>query len=391
MIQFRLRGMIATAKREARMIKADKNILLIIILAPLFYAFFYTAIYYHKVELKPAVILVDEDHSGLSRQLLRAYETSQYLDVYVYPDAGSAQKAMEDLDGMAIIRIPAGFQSDRQSGKRVTVSLYLNNAYFLVSNDINKAVNEVTATFGGGIKLKILESKGENREQALAHIDPISVRSHALSNPSESYGNFMIPALFILVLHQTLLIGLSESMADERATRSLGELYRTAEGSTWALVMGKGSFYLVLYCAYAVFFLTIGLTFFNLQVAGSYLALAVLTVLMILSVIYAGIFLASFFTRKIVALQILAFTTYPIFLASGYSWPEGSMPVWLQWLANLFPGTPYFQGFSRIVFLGADLEHVLPELLHLLLILALGITATRLRLPKIAKWQAEHY
>jgi len=391
MIRFRLRGMLAIARREARMIRKDKNILLIIILAPLFYAFFYAAVYSGKIEPDPVLFLIDRDQSAFSRQLTRALDSHQFIRVVSMPDEETARAALENLEGYGILTLPENLGVDIKSGKRVTLSLWLNNAFFLISNDLNKAVNEVTGTAGSALRLQKFELRGQHRDQAARHLSPFSAQIHSLFNPVESYGNFMIPALFVLVLHQTLLIGLSESMADERVGRTLGDLYRLSGGSTWAIVWGKGVFYLALYLSYALFFFTAGFSVFGMTVKGSLPALLFLTFLLIFCVIYYGIFLASFFRRKIVALQVLALTSYPVFLTSGYSWPQESMPLWLQVLADLFPGTPFFQAFSRVVFMGAELRHIQSELIHLLILLAAGITATRLRLPRMARWQADHY
>ena len=92
--------------------------------------------------------------------------------------------------------------------------------------------------------MKILEISGYSTDQAKGMYDPLRVDLRNLFNPSEAYGDFIIPGILIIILQQTLLIGLSESIAREREKNLLGELLAAANGSNSAALLGKASFYL---------------------------------------------------------------------------------------------------------------------------------------------------
>jgi ABC-2 type transport system permease protein len=124
---------------------------------------------------------------------------------------------------------------------------------------------------------------------------------------------------------------------------------------------------------------------FTLQLKGDLLALGVITGIFLLSVIYMSIFLSSFFTRKIIALQTIAFTSYPIFFMSGYSWPKAGMPLPLQWCAQLLPSTHYFTAAVRIMEMNAGWREVMPELWWLLGLAAAGLVCTRLRMRALLR------
>jgi ABC-2 type transport system permease protein len=59
-----------------------------------------------------------------------------------------------------------------------------------------------------GIQIQRFQSKGLSRPAALAAREPLPLISFPLFNPSNSYTNYLIPALLILILQQTLLIGI---------------------------------------------------------------------------------------------------------------------------------------------------------------------------------------
>ncbi len=68
----------------------------------------------------------------------------------------------------------------------------------------------------------------------------------------------------------------------------------------------------------------------------------------------------------------MAFSTYPLFLVSGYSWPLDAMPKGLQFFANLLPSTPYFDVFNALAREGAKLDNITYGFLHLLVLLLVG-------------------
>ena len=68
----------------------------------------------------------------------------------------------------------------------------------------------------------------------------------------------------------------------------------------------------------------------------------------------------------------LAFSTYPLFLVSGYSWPIDAMPKGLQLIANILPSTPYFKVFNALATEGATLGNITDGFIHLLVLLLVG-------------------
>lgn len=146
------------------------------------------------------------------------------------------------------------------------------------------------------------------------------------------------------------------------------------------MIQGKGLFFGIIYSAFSFLFFTFNFWLFKINLAGSVFALALFTSTFINSIIYASIFIASFFKRKIIAIQFLSLTTYPAFLLSGYSWPLQAMPVWLQYVAKLFPSTPYLNAYIRITQMGAGLQETMPEFIHLILLTIILYLITHIRL-----------
>ena len=360
---------LSTAKREVNILSRDINIILIVLVVPLFYAFFYSTIYINKVETDVPVIIVDDDRTATTQQLIRNLDSHQMIEVYgTTSDLSSAEDLLNDGNVQAVIYLKKNFEDELKSGKGSFVKVGLNTTRFLVSNDLNKAINEVIGTVNAGIRLKYFETKGYSYQQSRDMIEPVVTDVRPLFNFTESYGDFLIPGMLVLILQQTLLIGLSESMAKERENRLLQDLYRVSGGSILNSIFGKGFFYFILFCAYSLFFFSITFAVLKIQFTGSIMAIILLTTLLLLSIIFLSLLFSSFFKRKIISLQFFAFTSYPIFLISGYSWPLESMPFYIKVLAMALPSTPYLNAFQRVTQMGAGIVDIQPELLHLLVL-----------------------
>lgn len=359
--------------REIRLIARDKNIISVILIAPLFYAFFYGSIYFNKAETNVEISIIDNDVSATSRKITRFLDASQSLSVTnIISNMEEGKKKLIDNDAKAIFYLPKGFEETLKKGKQAKLKIYLNGTRFLVSNDINKAINEVIGYVNAGITVNYYETKGNNFEQSKALAIPINMDIRPLFNFTDSYGDFLIPAILILILQQTLLIGFSQSIAKERENKTFPTLFKLGKWNPLTIIYGKGLFYLLLFGSYSIFFFIVSFGVFKLPNLGNFLPLFIITSLLLIAVINFSVFVASFFHRKIVALQFLTLTSYPIFLISGYSWPFSLMPTYLKVFANILPSTPYLGAFTRITQMGASIIDVLPEIIHLLLLTIIG-------------------
>jgi ABC-2 type transport system permease protein len=365
-------------QREQEVIRRDKNILSVLLLAPVFYAFFYGSIYLHKSEQDVAIVVVDQDQSNGSRAFIRDLDAHPLIRVKeVNADLATARKQLNDMSVFGMVVIPAATFRQLSQELAATVVVEINTTRFLIANDINKAVNEVAEETGRRFCETSLARIGRPRTMAV----PLRADLHTLANTTESYGDFMLPGLLMLILQQTMLIALAEGIGKERETGSLGRWLTEAEHRPWLAVAGKGTYYFVLYCGYAALFLTLHYAVFRLVQVGTPGVVVMLLGLFLLAVVSWAILLSTFFSTKLQALRWSVFTSYPLFLLSGYSWPIEAMPGVLQGLAQCIPLTPFMRAFTRVTLLGAGWKQVAPDLLHLLVLamICFGLAGLRLR------------
>ncbi|MDD4052407.1 MAG: ABC transporter permease [candidate division Zixibacteria bacterium] len=364
-----LRIIAAVVRREARLVASSRTITTIVILAPLFFSLFYGTIYLRKGENQIAVVVVDEDRSQMSLELIRNLDGHQMMAVMVTtPDLETGRHKFRMLDAHAVVYIPSGFQRSLARGEGADLKVYLNASRFLVANDVYKAVTEVAATIGAGVRLRFLQSHGYSLGQAMGLIEPLRLDLRSIYNSPETYGDFLLPGVLVLILQQTLLFGLAQSIGREREKKMLAELLQVA-GGLWRAMIGKGMFYLLLFCAYAFFAYVVLFPLFNLPLNGNIAALAAVTLLFLLAVVACTLLVGTFFPTELSAFQATLFTSYPIFFFTGYSWPLLSMPWLLKGVAVLLPTTPYLQAVSRLGRMGGSWGEIWPQAAHLAVLL----------------------
>jgi ABC-2 type transport system permease protein len=373
-------GITEVLKRELRIIFQDRSIKSMILLAPLFYSLFYASIYFNKTERDVPVVVINMDKSTMSEKLIKNIDANENIKVMAEVDGYSTAKDLIYKEkAQAVIIIPKDFESSLKTYRSTTVKLLLNTTRFLVSNDINKAVNEVVLDFNNELKVKALEQKGISFNQSVIISEPLKEEVKLLFNPSETYGDFLIPAVLILILQQTLLMGLAESVSKERERNTFNDLIKRGNNSLTASIFGKGLFYLILFTSYAFMFYTIHFSVFSINQKGSWPLVLFITLIFVISVIFIGMFAASFIKSKMLSLQIMALSSYLIFFLSGYSWPQLGMPGLFQIISQFIPFTPFISAFVRITQMGAGLSDVMPQVVQLFILAIAGFIALYFR------------
>ena len=359
---------------ETNLIIADKSVLLTVLVAPLLYIFFLGSIYLNKDADHIKLAIVDYDNTAVTKQfkrLLQSNPTIEYVgDLPGYADAADKMFKFE-IQGFLIF--PEGFEKDLKQLNGADVKMYLNTTQFLPSNALNKAVQKVLMTISAGIRIKAFEAQGLDPKHAYEIALPLNAEVKPISNPTNNYGDFLLPGLFLLILQQTLLIGLGESITHNIEHNKFASML--SNNGIFNVISGKSLFYVILYFAYFLLLYTYIFDFFQLNLNGEIFALTTISLLFFATVLMFTYLVASFFKSPLIYMEVMAFTSYPVFLTTGYSWPVSAMPVFIQWISYILPTTPAMNALIKITQLNAGLKDVSFEFYNLLVLLVLSSIA----------------
>jgi len=376
-----IRNILLIFFRELKLIGEDHSLLLTLLIAPLLYVFFYGSIYSFKEEEKVKLAVVDDDQSSLSRLLMQQINNLQLVDILIVPSVDRAQHEMYEGVCQGYLYIDKGLEQKVLSLQQGNVVLAVNAGRFLPSSDLIASVTKICLAVSAGVRMQYFEMKGLTEQNSLRRAMPVNLDYRPMFNDRSSYGAFLLPGLLMLILQQTLLLGLAESVAAERMKKTLGGWFSVTDGNIFYGIIGKGLFYFFLFSCYALFVLTINFSVLHLPLTGSLWALAFIMMVFLLTLIPMAMWIGSFFKSQILCLQIMAFSSYPIFLITGYSWPFSMLPVFIRVISSLLPTSPFMRVYISVTQQGGTLMDNVATVFHMLalMILFTGLSFHRFR------------
>ncbi|HNX00771.1 MAG TPA: ABC transporter permease, partial [Candidatus Cloacimonadota bacterium] len=212
-------------KREWYILSRERAILLIVLIAPVLYLFFYGSIYVHNTVTKAEIAVIDRDQSEFSRLYRQYLEADPVLVTQPINDVDEAQRLLEEQKIAGYLILPSHLEKDVKQGKQVVIPAYINTGSFILGNELNKRFLQINQTLSTGILLKTWEARGLNPKTALQQSMPVTVDISPVGNFGYGYGSFLLVGLFLLILHQLMLISISESTALEFEKNTVGEWY----------------------------------------------------------------------------------------------------------------------------------------------------------------------
>lgn len=356
-------------KREVRNISKDSSLFLILLIAPVLYAFMYGSIYLNKGEEKVKLALIDEDGTAVSRLLTEQLNSTPMIEIIPSSDISEAQEKMYQGEVEGYFYIQKDLEKYILSQKQANVNLVLNASRFLPSSDLLSTVTKVCLTVGAGVRKTYFNRQGMNEDESMKMTNPINMDYRPLYNSSMTYGAFLLPGLLAIILQQTLLIGVAAGFTSEREEKKLRDLYEISGCSISKMIFGKEMLYFCVFMIFGVFFAVVNFSVFGVTIRGSFPDLTFITAIFIAAVIILGMLIGSFFKSKLFAFQVLVFSSYPIFLVTGYSMPYQSLPRGIQVFSDLLPTSPFLKVYISIVQTGGTVLDNMGSVVHLLILL----------------------
>ena len=346
-------------KEELKNVFRDTGVMIFFFLVPFAYPLIYSFIYNNEVARDAQLVVVDQSETAFSREFARKIDATPDVKVVAFcSDMNEAKQMLDEKKAYGILFIPENFSKDLHTGKQTTVSLYSDMSALLYYKNFLISATEVSLDMGKEVVQHLNPS--ETREEAKIAIDPIPYESVALFNPQNGFGSFLVPAILILVIQQTLILGICMLSGTAREKNDLHTLVPADlhYHGTLRIVFGKSLAYIVLYAVVCCWTLVVVPALFNFP----QLARPGTITLFILPYLFACIFfsmtVSGFVTSRESPMLIFVFTSVILLFISGISWPAHAIGGFWKAASYIFPSTPAIQGFVAINSMGATLETV---------------------------------
>jgi ABC-2 type transport system permease protein len=225
-------------------------------------------------------------------------------------------------------------------------------------------VAAVASTVGAEVETARLIAIGVDPAIATAAPDPMPLTAVPLFNPEAGYATYVLPAAFVLILQQTLLMGVG-LLGTLPGIEPVASEMRRRRPAPVAIVAGKLLAYLVMEAVILPIYLLVLPYLYGLPRLGGIGSILIFAVPFVLSVAGLGFVVAGIFRRPIRVSLILAALGLPLFMMAGFSWPSEAIPPAVRLLSFLVPSTSAIDGFVNLSQLGAPLSAVSSEFLTL--------------------------
>jgi ABC-2 type transport system permease protein len=371
---------------EVRRVLGDRGVMGVMVMAPFLYGALYPQPYLGQTLRHLPIAVVDHDRTELSRRLIMTLDADANLTVAVRTDTlAEAQAALFDRRVFGILEIPDGTSRDLLKGDPARLPAYVDSAYFLVYTRTLQGIGESAATLTNTLTAHDGRPDGIGKSM-LAAASPVAILPVPLFNPTGGYASYIVPAAFMLILQQTLLIG--SAMLAGVAFETGGTVAQAARGTARA-VLAQGFAHLLIYLPATLLYLVVLPHVYGFTMVGRLPDLFLFAATFLLATSFMGQAVGAWARHRETVVVLFLATSLPQLFLVGVSWPVEAIPPALRFVGQIFPSERGIDGLVRINQMGASLADVARDWLGVLALVlvyfVLAVSSTGIR-----RWRAAH-
>lgn len=354
-----LRRIFGIMQKELIHVNRDFIMFSICFIAPLLLMMLVGFLYIEQKVIHVPVVLYDQDQTGISRKVIRAFADSERFQIVATVQSyGDLEKELTAERSYVGIVIPKDFEKSIKAGHATEVGLMINGANMIITNTAVTYGNQVIQTISTGVNIQLMEGKWSIAQRnAYQAATAIGFRYRIWFNPANSYLVFMLPGLLGVIIQQVALLGIALSFAKERESGTWRQL-ALSKLRSFEVFCGKYLFYLVIFLLDTVVLYWLGFSYFGLPLRGNLGLLAGSAFLFVVGVLGLGILISSFTKTAAQAIEFSMLLAVPSFLVSGFTWPYFSMPLGIKVISRILPLSYFLEASRSVMIMGNGLEVV---------------------------------
>lgn len=337
-------------RNEFRLIFSDIGVMLFFLALPLAYPVVYTLIYNPEVVRKLPVAVVDNSMTAASRDLVRKAGASPSIEIYAYcPNMADAKDLMADGKVYGIMEIPDNYSQCLGRGEQAHVAFFADMSLLLRYRTFVAALTDLQLELTSSITGERIASTGLESLTGGSSGMPIASESNFLGDTEQGFASFVIPGIVILIIQQSMLLGICLIGGTSRERRRSGTDTREVQGvSAFATIWGKTLAVTVLYIPLTIYVMRFIPEMFNLPHYGRPVDYMLFIFPMLIATAFLGQTLVYFMKERESAFITIVFTSVVFLFLSGLTWPRYAMSDLWYWIGNCVPAVWGVEGFIRI-------------------------------------------
>lgn len=336
-------------RREFYLVFHDAGVMLFFFALPTVYPVVYTIIYNPEIVTDMPVVVVDDSRTASSRNLARMVDATQAMEVYDYaPDIAAAREIMNSHNCFGILHIPYDYDKKLGRGEQTVVNFYSEMSLLLRYRSFVAALTDIQLELGTHIQAQKISETGMESLSSVAA--PVQSESIMLGDPTQGFASFIIPGILILILQQSLILGVTmlAGGAKERRRANGGIDPMSVDAPLSAQMFGKLMCYLCIYTPMVLYILHIVPLMFSLPQVGSLGQCCLLILPMLIASTFLGYCLSWFVKERESSLLVIVFTSVVFLFLSGLTWPRYAMNGFWRLVGDAVPATWGVEAFVRM-------------------------------------------
>ncbi|MCM1078311.1 MAG: ABC transporter permease [Bacteroidales bacterium] len=359
-----IRHICAIWQQEITSMLKDEGMLLILLILPLSYPVLYSWVYNNEVVHEVPVVVVDKSHSSLSRKFIQMYDASPEVRVCCYADnLKEAKDIVGHQEAYGVIYFPEDFAKRVNRMEQATIGVYCDMSLMLAYKNVYQTAVTIQGLMGEEIQTKFLGNYTE-REDEVATM-PLRAENVPIFNTTGGYGNFILPGVLILILQQTLLLGMGLWTGTLREETGRIIPRSPMYNGTLKVIGGRWMAYFLLYTVLAAYILLAIPKIFSFVSIIYWKDFFLFLIPFLMSCIFFGMTAMSIIRQREDVFLIVVFSSVLLLFMAGVSWPASNIPAFWKYFSWLFPSTFGIKGFIAMNSMGARLSDIRQEILAL--------------------------
>jgi ABC-2 type transport system permease protein len=345
-----------------RRIFKDEGVVIFFFLVPLIYPLLYSWIYNNEVVREVPVVVVDNSRSQMSREFIRKCNASPDVKIVCYADDIDEAKMLVGRDvAKAVYFIPSDFQIRLNRMQQATISVYCDMSLLLAYKMTYQTAVLVSQEMNAEIQIQ-QSGKYTQREEQI-QTKPLDYDALPMFSPGGGYGSFILPAVLMLIIQQTLVLGIGLSAGTARESNVFQDLVPPQKHyyGMFRNVFGKSLCYLMIYMVMGAWLTIVVPRLFHFPCLAHWQDLLAMMIPYTLACIFFGITVSCLVRYRENVMLLMVFVSVPLLFLSGVSWPQSAIPGFWQGVSWLFPSTFGIRAYVRMNSMGGTLGDLLNE------------------------------
>lgn len=346
--------------KEFRMIKSDVGLLVFFILLPLAYPIVYSLIYNPELVRDVALVVVDDDRSSTSRELVRRIDATQGANVIGYAaDLPEARRAVDSHKAYGILQIPEGFGRKVGRGEQANAVMYCEMSLLLRYRALLVSSTDVMQDYGAEITQQRIDEIAPLAETLTTGNGLMPIENVYLGNIEGGFDSFIMPGILILILQQALMLAVGMAGGAMRENPDNSDFDpRTGRPRIWLTMPARIIAYLIIMILPTIYVIHYVPLMFKFPMAGNVFEELAFILPMLLATIGMGFVLQGIVRERESVFCIWVVTSVIFLFLSGLTWPRYAITGVWRVLADCVPATWGVEGFVRMNSNGASLAQV---------------------------------